>query len=74
MEDMEDYDDRLFEITERVEKDIKKASRDGTRGIAAKQANDGDKPYYLSKIKQNIDKMKTQLKYFKSEIYKIPRD
>ena len=73
MEDIEDYDDKIFELDQQIEKFIKFASGNA-RGVSRGVVNDGDKTNYLNQIKKNIGKMNEQLVYFKSEIYKIPRD
>ena len=68
MDDIEDYDETIQHLVKQIEKFLKFADKKGSK------SNDGDKSNFLVQIKRNTDKMKEQLKYLKSEIYKIPKD
>lgn len=63
MQDIEDYDDTIQSLIKKIEKYLK----------SSKSQNEADKLGILTSLKSAIKKLKTNLKYFSIELFKIPK-
>lgn len=57
-----------------MSKQIEKYFKYSIKDVKSIKSNDGDRANFLRQIQQNMQKMRECLNYFKSEIYKIPKD